>query len=925
MIDFIRPLWLVFIPAAIIFLLITSKNLNRKGRLRKNIILITRSILFVLLVISIAGMGIVWTVDDNATIFLVDSSDSMKDYYGVLEKFIKEALDQMTNKDTAGIILFGEEPQMENFLSPKPAFEKIINTTGGRYTNIEKAITAGMSILPDKSRKRIVLVTDGEENEGDSSKIAAILKEKGIDLKVKKIDKDKGSEVAALSVTAPQSLNIGEEYNIVVNIESNINTQGKLTLFDGNEKAAEEKVEISKGENRFVFKDKADTTGFKTYRAIIDAAEDKESRNNEASTFMNILAEPMILLIEGKAGEGEEIAKMLDAANAHYKRVEAQSAPSSLQSLVQYKTIILSNVSADNLNNGFMEALEPYVKDFGGGLIASGGDDSFALGGYYKTSLEKVLPVNMELRGKKAIPDMSIILVIDKSGSMSGGSGGITKLDLAKEAAARVLDSLRDNDEIGVLAFDDAMYWVVDPQKIGDRDKIRNDIGTIRQGGGTSILPPLEEGVKTAKGLDSKIKHVILLTDGQAEKTGYDKVLKDAANSGITVSTVAAGRDADTNLLEYISQKAGGRFYQTDEYTNLPTIFAKETFMAAKAYLNNREFVPRLTSLHPVIGNVVEKGLPKLLGYVAASPKDAARVVLESDEADPILTLWQYGLGKTAAWNSDMTGRWSANYVNWENNLVLWNNLINWTIENYEGQDLEVDTKVEGGYGQIKAKQTDNNEEFATKAVITTPSLKTMEIDLAAEAPGQYIGSFRLDEIGTYLIKAVQEKEGEIQRTVGTGLSVPYSPEYSIKAKTDKLDRLVNEAGGKYIKDPKEVYEGPIADVTGRRDLTSPLLLLALLLFLADIAIRRLNLPLEKFARFFGKVANIIKIKGKESKAKVSEKDIKAEQKTDSITEKQNQAEKGEKQTKAEAKKEEKKAISETLDTSALLKRKTKR
>lgn len=915
-IDFIRPLWLILIPAAIIFLFITSKNLNRKGRLRKNIILIIRSILFTLLLLSIAGMGIVWTVDDNATIFLVDSSDSMKDYYGVSEKFIKEALNQMTNKDAAGIILFGEEPQMENFLSLKPAFEKIINTTGDRYTNIEKAITAGMSILPDKSRKRIVLVTDGEENEGDSSKIAAILKEKGIDLKVKKIDKDKGSEVAALSVTAPQSLNIGEEYNIVVNIESNINTIGKLTLFDGNEKAAEEKVDISKGENRFVFKDKADTTGFKTYRAIIDAFEDKESRNNEASTFMNILDEPMILLIEGKPGEGEEISKMLDASNAYYKRVEAQSAPSSLQSLVQYKTIILSNVSAENLNDGFLEALEPYVKDFGGGLIASGGEDSFALGGYYKTSLEKVLPVNMELKGKKAIPDMSIILVIDKSSSMSQSSGGITKLDLAKEAAARVLDSLRDGDEIGVLAFDTSMYWVVEPQKIANRDEIRNDIGTIRQGGGTSILPPLEEAVKTAKGLDSKIKHVILLTDGQAEKTGYDKVLEDAANSGITVSTVAAGQDADINLLQYISQKAGGRFYQTDEYTNLPTIFAKETFMAAKAYLNNREFVPRITSLHPVIGNAVEMGLPKLLGYVAASPKDTARVVLESDEGDPILTLWQYGLGKTAAWNSDMTGRWSANYVKWENNLTLWNNLINWTIENYEGQDLEVDTSIEGGYGQIKAKQIDNNEEFATKAVITTPSLKTIEIDLAAEAPGQYIGSFRLDEIGTYLIKAVQSKEGEIQRTVGTGLSVPYSPEYAIDAKTDKLDRLVNEAGGKYIKDPKEVYEGPIADVTGRRDLTSSLLLLALLLFLADIAIRRLNLPLERLAGLFDNVSKIIKIERKENKEKVSGENINIVQKTDSTIEKQSKVEKGEKQIKAETK---------PLDTTALLKRKKKR
>ena len=904
-IDFAKPIWLLLIFAAIALLFVTSKALNHRGKTKKAIILAARFVTFSFLILSLAGIGITWNIDDTATIFLMDGSDSMTEHKKDGESFIKKAIEHMKDKDEAGVISFGEEPTMENFLSKEPAFDSISSGQGGKYTNIEKAMNAALSVLPDKSKKRIVLISDGEENEGNSSNIAGTLKEKGVDFKVLKIERQKGNEVSAISLTVPQTLNIGEEFNIGVSIKSNVNTSGKLTLFDGAMKAAEENVEITKGDNRFVFKDKADARGFKTYRAVIEADLDIEMRNNEASSFLNVLDRPMILLLEDKEGEGNEIAKILDGAKATYKRANAHSAPADLQSLAQYKTVILANVSAENLSDGFLKALEPYVRDFGGGLIASGGDDSFALGGYFKTSLEKVLPVNMELKGKKTIPDMSIITVIDKSGSMSETSGGITKLDLAKEAAARVLDSLRDNDEIGVLAFDDAQYWVVKPQKPTDREALRNDIGTIRQGGGTSILPALEEAVKSMKSQKSKIKHIILLTDGQAEKTGYDKLLEEAEKSGITISTVAAGRDADVNLLEYISQKAGGRFYVTDEYSNIPTIFAKETFMAARAYLNNREFTPRVAFPHPVIEDAVRKGMPKLLGYIAASPKDAARVLLESDEGDPILTLWQYGLGKTAAWNSDMSGKWSGNYVNWEDNPALWNNLINWTIENYSSEDLEVETRIQGGFGEISVKQKNSKETMDTKAVITTPSLEAIEIPLNAEAPGHYKGQFRIDDTGAYLIKAVQSKDGEIQSAVSTGISAQYSPEYSMDASSDKLERLVLESGGKYIKDSSEVFQGSIAPVRGRLDLTFPMLLLALFAFLVDIALRRLKLPVDRLAK---------------KKVKSIKKDAVLERKTENNEEKHKKIIKEE--TDKETKNEKSKTAGSTLDTAALLKSK---
>jgi Mg-chelatase subunit ChlD len=921
-IDIGKPLYLLLLLAVVAMLFLTSKKLGSRARGKKAVILAARFFTCLFLILALSSLGIVWTVEDTSTIFLLDASDSMAEYKNDIESFVKEALESMKDKDEAAIISFGEEPVMENFLSQQPAFESISQIQGSKYTNIEKALNAAVSVLPEGSRKRIVLVTDGEENEGNSSNIAGVLKDKSVDFKVLKIQREKGNEVAAVKLTAPQTLNMGEEFNIGVNIKSNVNTSAKLTLFDGSQKAAEENIDLTKGENRFLFKDIADTRGFKTYRAVVEANLDTEMRNNEASSFVNVLDKPMILVIEDKAGEADEIAKILEGAKTDYKRLSAHSAPADLQSLAQYKTIILANVSAENLSDGFLKALEPYVRDLGGGLIATGGDDSFALGGYFKTSLEKVLPVNMELKGRKAIPDMSIFVVIDKSGSMASESGGITKLDLAKEAAARVLDSLRDNDNIGVLAFDSAQYWVVQPQRPKDREVLRSDIGTITQGGGTSILPALEEAVDKMKDHDSKIKHIILLTDGQAEKTGYDELLEEARNGGITISTVAAGFDADIQLLEHIAQEAGGRFYVTDQYSNIPTIFAKETFMAARAYLNNREFTPRLVNMHSVLEGVAENGMPGLLGYIASSPKDSSRVILESDEGDPILTLWQYGLGKTIAWNSDMKGVWSGNYVNWDKNPVFWNNLINWTIENYSTENLEVSTKVQGGYGEINALQRNSNETIDTRAIITAPSLETIEVDLNPEAPGRYKGSFRIDDTGAYLIKVVQSKDGEVQSAVSTGMSVQYSPEYSMDANSHKLERLVIESGGSYIKEAEEVFEGPIAPVKGRVDLTSPLLLLTLLAFLVDIAVRRLKLTMGRVGKFFRKIyGSIIKVDNKSRhKTGMIEKTVAIRAEAENKEEiKSAVRDKAKEPTEKRSK-----ASTETLNTEALLKRKNR-
>lgn len=906
---------LLFIPAVLLFVWYTSKKLGNMYKLRKRLIVTSRTLFLILMILALAGMNLKWNVDTTTTLFLMDASDSMQGQRQYIEGFVRDAIKQKSSKDQIGVLSFGDNSLIESFVSKDAVFSKIESEPIGIYTDIEESLNTAISLMPQNSKKRIVLLTDAEENAGNSARLAATLLEQNIELKIHKLERNIDKEAAIESITVPQRLRIGEQFNIVVNINSKVKTGAKLTLISGRSKVAEQRVELQKGSNKFVFRDTADIGGFKGYRAVLEPDIDTDTRNNEASTFTNVLDKPRVLVLEDVAGEAAEVEKILKASNIEYDKGEAFYAPSTLEELSKYKSVILCNVSSENLNEGFLNSIESYVRDLGGGMIATGGENSFALGGYYKTSLEKVLPVNMELKGKKEIPDMAILLIIDKSGSMTEGRGGITKLDIAKEAAVRTLDSMREKDTIGVIAFDDTVYFVVEPKKVTDPEAIVDDIGTIRPGGGTSIIPALEAGYEKISKVDAKIKHIILLTDGQAERSGYEELVEKMNKENITASTVAVGEGADVTLLENIAKGAKGRFYYTDTGDNIPRIFAKETFMAAKAYLNNREFTPVITNQHNIIAGAATEGLPSLLGYIAATPKSTARMLLASDQDDPILTVWQYGLGKTIAWNSDISGKWSSNYVGWGDNIKLWQNMINWTIEKYESDNLTAEVVQEGGKGVISVEAEGESEQLETTAVIVSPDMTNQEVALYPTVPGQYRGDFDIKSQGAYLIKVLQKKGGEIIGAASTGVSIQYSPEYRLDQKNDNIERLVKETGAIYIERPEDVYKGKMEDIYGVVDITPFLLIMALLIFLIDIALRRLNLPLNKVEE---KLAQLkIRYMPKKKKTVMHTIKPKEEKKPEPINPPL--------QTETKENPKVSKLKSENLDTSALLKKKKNR
>ncbi len=838
--------WLLFliIPAAA-FMYFTVKNMIRLSRWRKTSIILIRSFILLLVILLLSGISLLQVSSKATTLFLVDSSDS------ILQKeqsadFVRDAIKRMGRKDEAGIINFGGSSSIEVLPVKNPLFDGLQTYIDSSFTDMENALISAQSIMPWDHQKRVVLLTDGRENTGNAIQQVRQMRAKGYVVDVYPISSGFLNEVQLQELKIPNSAHLNEQFEIAVNVKSSINTKAVLQLYSNRMLTAQKEVVLNKGENQFVFLDEASDGGMVTYRAEVLADTDTVTQNNTLSSYTYVKDIPQIMVIHDADEAGKNIADILNT-DMRVTLLNPKQVPVELAELLKYDAFILANVSADSLNQTFLNNLETAVSHQGKGLLVTGGNNSYGPGGYYKTTLEKILPVNMDIKPKEEEPNLALMLVIDKSGSMSGGDFGIAKMELAREAAIRSTEVLNQNDMIGVLAFDDAYKWVVEPQNLDDLKAIQDAIGTIRSGGGTQILPPLEAAYNAIQELDTKLKHIILLTDGQAEKEGYEPLIEGLRENAITLSTVAVGRGADSLLMKALALGGKGRFYQTDEFTDIPKIFAKEVFLAGKKYLTNRTFTPRAAGSSDILKGI--DSVPQLDGYVTTTAKQTANVILESDEGDPILAGWQYGLGRTVAWTPDAQGIWTYDWMNWEDSEKFWKNTISWLVQQDMSQGYTVESDIEGREGYIIVKAEDDAFMTATdvKGTLIGPDGSKHDIELLPGAPGEYRGSFSNLKSGVYIADITLTGNGGRSERISTGLIMPYSEEYNLLEGSNEalLQKIVYEGGGRMLDDPAQTFNSTLPPVEGKADPTHALYITIFILFMLDIALRRINLRVD--------------------------------------------------------------------------------
>src|SRR5439155_14570561 len=446
-------------------------------------------------------------------------------------------------------------------------------------------------------------------------------------------------EVQVSAVNVPAQVREGEPFYVEVVVDSNHDDEsGQIEVYRGAHKVVSEKKALTKGENRFRFRQTVTGEKLAHYTARVSGYKDQFQDNNTASGLVFSSGKPRVLLIENDMKLARHLQWALEQEGILVDVRPAKGTPDSLADLQNYELLMISNIPATDLTQRQMEVARTYVQDLGGGLIMLGGDQSFGLGGYYKTTLEEILPVRSDFEKEKEKPSLAMVLVIDKSGSMGG-----TKMELAKDAAKGAVELLGPNDKVGVIALEGETYWVCEVQAAGNKTYIMDKISSIEAGGGTVMAPAMEAAFEAPRDTVAKLKHVIILTDGISSPGPFEEISQNMANARITCSTVGisyGGEEVDEKLLKEIAQIANGRYYFTDDPASVPQIFAKETVTASKSAINEQPFLPQVLRPTQVLSEISFADAPFLLGYVTTRPKPTCEFILATEKGDPLLAWW---------------------------------------------------------------------------------------------------------------------------------------------------------------------------------------------------------------------------------------------------------------------------------------------
>ena len=500
---------------------------------------------------GLAGFGLQRESDAQTVIFLLDASDSVSlENRAKARQYVAEAVKAAGPQDRYAVTAFGASPVVETSVGREPLPTKPPQVGDGRATDIGAAIRLAMAAFPEDGARRIVLLSDGNENRGGARDAAQLARTGGADIYAVPLKNDYAGEVLVERLVVPPEAKFGESFLVRVVAWSAKETSGRLSLYRDGDFVGAQPVKLAAGKNVFAYQQAIDKGGFHIFQARLEAPDDVIQENNRGVGLVAVRGRPRVLYVEKDRDQGVNLLRALRSQSLDVEMVGPEALPKSMDGLNRYDSVILSNISALRVSKRQMELLRGYVRDHGGGLVMLGGEESFGVGGYYHTPVEEALPVTMEARQKVEIPSLAVVLVIDRSGSMETSvDSRFSKLDLAKEAAQLVVELLDERNEVGVISFDTAWSWVVPMGPAKDKDRILREIATIKAGGGTDLFPPLKEAYQTIYDRKALLRHVLVLSDGEVTAADFAGLVRrmhiDGADGQRHQRGLRRGRHAD--------------------------------------------------------------------------------------------------------------------------------------------------------------------------------------------------------------------------------------------------------------------------------------------------------------------------------------------------------------------------------------------
>jgi hypothetical protein len=883
-VEFVRPWWLLLLLLAPVAVLIAWRPLSRMESVRPWIATTMRTIGIILLAVSLAEPRLKQAGEHVTVLFVLDRSLSVPEDYreepgasGLVDRraervkrFINSAVEERGAghaRDRAGLIVFGKQPRLELPPSDAPRFKltALPPARDGNYTNISAALKMALASFPEDTGKRIVLISDGNENLGNAEEQARLAKSLNVQIDVVPLGAGQRNEEEVLieRVQAPSIVEQGSRVPIRVLVRSynRHRVGGKLTLKQITEgevtqigKARE--VELQYGLNPFSFdRPLTDEQRSYTYETEFQPEwyEDTDGirhegrppgdrpQNNKASAHVVARGQRKVLILEGKAGEQQHLVDTLLAAGKSKFKIVAK--PVGILDnykdndklavfLSNFDCVILANVAEDQVSDDQQKMLRSNTQDQGCGLIMIGGPDSFGAGGWQDTPVEKALPVDSEIKSLKVQGKGGLVLIMHGCEMMDGN---VWEKKIAKLAIQR----LGPADEIGVI--DGQERWHIPLQEIADnRAKLLALLDKLLPGD----MPTFDNALKMAHTAlnrndndpDKKLatKHVIIISDGDPVYT--PALLPPMKKDHITVTTVGVathGAPQDKQM-KAISDATGGRFYNVKNPNQLPAIYVKESRLVSQSFIERRDFPPIVEFRSGPTAGLPEL-VPHLKGYVRTTPKPSALVEIPirtpkfADEDFPLLAYWHYGLGKAVAFTSDAgkPENWSRDWA--EKGGIydkFWEQVVDWSLRPTESSRMQMITEYRDGKIHVTVDaRTENGDPdvgLTLRGGITTPNPgggeeggKKRELRFVQTNSGRYEATVDAEESGSYFVNAqavrmvkIKNKDGkevdaeEGVDSVRAGVTLPYSPEFSeLETNTSLLEKIREITGGKSYAD----------------------------------------------------------------------------------------------------------------------------
>jgi uncharacterized membrane protein/Mg-chelatase subunit ChlD len=866
--DFEQPAWLWLCLLVPVLVLASLRSLAGLDPARRVLALAVRSLLVVLLACCLAGIERVQRNDDLTVIFLMDRSHSVEGLQSYQEEYILRGAADIPPNDRVSLIDFARNaylqqlPMKGGYFVPPGRLPQMPNTD---RTDVASAMRLAMAMFPHDTAKRIVLMSDGNENMGDVLTEARRAKADGIPVDVVPLWYEHTNEVYFDRMLAPTYAEPGELVPIRMVLNTDKKVTGTILLYQNGKLVdlAEEhsRVELRPGSNTFFIKLPVDAAGAQTFEATFrpdDESMDATALNNTASAFSFVSGKSRALLISNNPQHDQPLFDALRSENVLVDMVTvADLGEFGLLQMLNYATIMLANVPAAAFTDQQQQELAAYVKDMGSGLIMTGGDEGFGAGGWIGSPVEEVMPVSFEIKHKRIIPRGALVLIMHSCEVPRGNYWG-------KEMAKKSVDTISSRDYIGVLAYGyspGGESWEVPLDENRNKAAVKARIDRMEIGDmpdfGTTMSMAYEE-LTAGKGKDAAQKHVIILSDGDASPPSQG-LLDAYKEAKITVSTIAIGWGAHVqqSAMRGVAQATGGQFYDARDPRQLPQIFVKESKVVRRPLIIDEEFPPQVLHAHSELlaGVDPQVALPSLGGMVLTSLKQSPNVIVPlirptDDGQDPVLAHWQYELGKAVAFTSGYWPMWGDRWTQWPKFAKLWAQIVRWTMRQETPANFDTYTRIEGNRGRIVIDAMDKDASYLNflqlDSKVVGPKGRTIPIRFTQTGPGHYEAEVDVEQAGQYLANVqISGGEGHSLGAIRTGFSVPFSPEYRDLRPNEALLRQVAEiTGGRWLEvepEKADIFSHDLPPTEAKRPAwTWVLAWLLLPAFLLDVAVRRL-------------------------------------------------------------------------------------